>query len=132
MLITGNNSEIMEIINKIKNKYKISNCQKAKYILGITIERINQCYYISQQNIIENLLKHFHITNIKKANTPCTGDNKLSNNSEPFDPTTYKSAIGSLIYNLKTLDLISHLLPIKQPDIVKIQQSQIGKEFSIY
>ena len=67
MLITGNNSEIMEIINKIKNKYKISNCQKAKYILGITIERINQCYYISQQNIIENLLKHFHITNIKKA-----------------------------------------------------------------
>eukprot|EP00833_Pecoramyces_ruminatium_P006475 jgi/Orpsp1_1/1180507/evm.model.c7180000073688.1 len=35
---------------------------------------------------------------MKKVTIPCVGDNKISKNKEPFDKTTYKSAIGMLIY----------------------------------
>jgi len=56
MLIMGLNEEINSIIHKIMKKFKISNYGKAKYILGITIERNNTCYYIHQRNFIENML----------------------------------------------------------------------------
>jgi len=67
----------------------------------------NFTYTISQKFYIENLLNRFNISNIKKQKTPYTGENSISKNLQPFDPTTYKSAIGSLI----------HLSKCTRPDI---------------
>jgi len=91
--------EINDIINKIKSKFKISNYGPIKYLLGITIEQTKFEYRISQTNFIENLLSNFKITQNKRTNTPCTLNNIT--NDKPFDPTTYKSVIGSLIYLAK-------------------------------
>lgn len=101
MIITGTNKEIKEFINNITKKFKISKCQPIKYILGITIERDGFIYYVHQRNYIDKLLEEYNITNIKKATTPCTGDNTISENKTPFDITTYKSVLGSLIYLAK-------------------------------
>jgi len=35
---------------------------------------------------------------MRKVTTPCVGDNIISENNVPFDKTTYKSAIGMLIF----------------------------------
>ncbi len=108
MIITGFNYDLLYFIQKIKNKFSISNCQSINYILGISIEKDeNFNYSISQKSYIINLLNRFNINNIKKCNTPCTGENLISKNTTPFDKTTYKSAIGSLI----------HLAKCTRPDI---------------
>jgi len=101
MLIAGLIQEIKNFINNISSEFKISNCEKAKYILGINIEYKNNCYLIHQRNFIDNLLSTYNIKNIRSTNTPCTGYNLISENTTPFDSTIYKSAIGSLIYLAK-------------------------------
>jgi len=77
MIICGIASEIQKIINKIKSNFKISNYSPIKYLLGITVERENFNYYISQRNFIENIIKTFNITTNRKTNTPCTINVKL-------------------------------------------------------
>ena len=102
MLICGSTSETNKIINKIKGRFKISNCEPIKYMLGIKIEKQNNYFLLSQQHLINSLLEQYNITNIKKTRTPCVGDNTISENKTPFDQSTYKSAIGSLLYIAKT------------------------------
>ncbi len=108
MIITGFKHDLLYFIQKIKNKFSISNCQPINYILGISIEKdSNFNYTISQKSYIDNLLNRFNIKNIRKCKTPCTGENLISKNTNPFDKTIYKSAIGSLI----------HLSKCTRPDI---------------
>jgi len=108
MIITGFNHELLYFIQKIKNKFSISNCQFINYILGISIDKDdNFNYTINQKAYITNILNRYKISNIKKCSTPCTGENTISKNIQPFHPTTYKSAIGSLI----------HLAKCTRPDI---------------
>ena len=99
LLITGINNNIHDIIKKIKKSFKISKCNPADYILGINIERNNFQYSVNQIQFIKNILEKFKVTNIKKSKTPCTNNYTITNNNDQeFDKTTYKSAIGSLIY----------------------------------
>ena len=99
MLICGNDNEIQATINIIKSKFKISNSEPIKYILGITVEKSNFEYYISQRNFIDNLLSNFNIPINSKSSTPCNFSEIKDN--KPFNSTTFKSAIGSLIYLAK-------------------------------
>jgi len=96
--IAGLVKEISNIINKIKQKFKISKCEPINYILGIKIEKNNFNYSISQKHFINIILNKFNINNMRKVTTPCVGDNIISENNDPYDKTTYKSAIGMLIF----------------------------------
>ncbi len=97
MIITGKDFEIRETIRLIKSNFKISNCGPLKYLLGIKVEKHGYKYSISQSKYIEDILQKFNVNNIRRAKTPCTGDNP-DENKEPFNKTIYKSALGSLIY----------------------------------
>lgn len=101
MVITGEEDEIKDIIDIIKNNFKISKAEPANYILGIKIEKLNNKYFISQKGFIEKMLKVYNIKYTRKTNTPCVGDNLIKENNKPFNITSYKSAIGSLIYLAK-------------------------------
>ena len=108
MIITGFNHDLLYFIHKIQNKFSIFIGQSINYILGISIDVDKDFNYsISQSTFIQNLLNRYNIFNIKKSNIPCTGENLISKNNQPFDQTTYKSAIGSLI----------HLSKCTRPDI---------------
>ena len=43
-------------------------------------------------------MERFNIIENMKRNTPCVGDNLKSENTNPFDKSTYKSAIDMLIF----------------------------------
>jgi len=101
MIITGEKYEIKKAANIIKNNFKISKEESINYILGIKVEKEDNKYIISQIGFIEKLLKTVNIKYTRKTNTPCVGDNVISKNNEPFNITTYKSIIGSLIYLAK-------------------------------
>ena len=57
MLICGSALETNKIINKIKGRFKISNCEPIKYMLGIKIEKQNNYFLLSQQHLINSLLE---------------------------------------------------------------------------
>jgi len=78
----------------------IENLKPINFLLGIKVEKQGYNYSISQSAYIDSILARFNVNNIRKAKTPCTGDNP-GENKEPFDKTTYKSALGSLIYLAK-------------------------------
>jgi len=61
MLITGIKEEIFDIINIIKNNFKISKCEEINHILGLNVRKNKFGYTISQENYIENILKKFNI-----------------------------------------------------------------------
>jgi len=108
IIITGHTYEILEFVSFIKNKFSISKCEPANFILGIKIEKNDDFNYsISQEAFIHNILSKFKITNIQKSKSPYSGDNTNNKNNSPFSKTIYKSAIGSLI----------HLAKCTRPDI---------------
>ena len=101
MVITGEDKEIKKIVNIIKNNFKLSKVEPINYILGIKIDKEDNKYYISQEGFIVKLLETFNLKYTRKTNTPCVWDNTKGENKKQFDVTTYKNAIGSLIYLAK-------------------------------
>jgi len=97
MLIIGENFEIVRIVSRIKDNFKVSKCGFADFILGIKIERENNDIYISQEAFIDNLLNKYSINNKKKIKSPCSV-NENNEDNEPVDKIKFKSIIGSLIY----------------------------------
>ena len=67
MIITGKTYEIEKTIKLIKNNFKISNCERINYLLGIKVEKKGYKYSISQRNYIENILSKFKVNNTRKA-----------------------------------------------------------------
>ena len=102
MIIAGEKPVINNIVLQIRKEFKISNFGPISHILGIKIEKSNFTYTISQSHYIKHLLEKFNMTNTRSRNTPCTIFDKNNLNTQPFDKTKYKSAIGALIYIAKS------------------------------
>jgi len=97
MLITGIKKKSFNIINIIKNNFKISKCKEMNHILGLNVRKNKFGYTISQENYIESILKKFNIKENQKASTSYTGDDVKLINKTPFDKT-----IGCLIHVSKS------------------------------
>ena len=65
-------------------------------VLQLNKRNLNTEFY---KQILLKIQSNFKITQNKRTNTTCTLNNIT--NDKPFDPTTYKSIIGSLIYLAK-------------------------------
>ena len=80
---------------------------EAKFILGIKIERIENCLYLSQEEYLARVLKRLNMINYKGTRTPLKLDiknslSKSSCNEENNDSKNfpYREAIGCLMYAL--------------------------------
>ena len=97
VLITGTDYEINNTVNLIKEKYTITGVGNADLIIGIKIEKINNGYLLQQERYLTDILDKFGLTNCRSSKIP--GPIKLINkNSNSFDATTYRAAVGSLLY----------------------------------
>jgi hypothetical protein len=109
--------QITEFKNYISNKFKTKDLGHLKYILGITIEKLNNnTLIIHQKNYIEKIIKRFkYLDESKETEIPIQPNHNLTSdlrheneNLRKFiDSTKYREVIGSLIY----------LMTCNRPDI---------------
>jgi len=103
--------EYNEIINKLKNKYEMTDLGEISHILGMRVRRVDNTLYIDQKTYIDDKLKQFDMSNCKSSTTPESLD-KLTKNTDKTkieNEELYRSIVGSLIYaSVSTRPDITH------------------------
>lgn len=100
LLHTSNTQEeVIDIKNKLRSEFEITDLGPAKYILGMRINKDNNKITLDQTNYIEKVLQRFKMEDCKPSTTPMELGVKLeksvNKNSTEYD---YRSLIGSLMY----------------------------------
>uniref|UniRef100_A0A8I7BEB6 Integrase catalytic domain-containing protein n=1 Tax=Hordeum vulgare subsp. vulgare TaxID=112509 RepID=A0A8I7BEB6_HORVV len=71
-----------------------------KFFLGFQIQQFQEGIFLSQTKYLKDILENFDMTNAKPMKTSMATVVVLNEdtNGIPFDPSTYRSMIGSLLY----------------------------------
>ena len=97
ILIAGKENEIKIIKEYFKRKYKIKEIGDVDFVIGIKFVKHKNGYFMHQRRYIIEVLEKFNMNNEKPLrNTKPITDDKLRNIK--FNQTTYRSAIGNLLY----------------------------------
>jgi hypothetical protein len=101
IIITGNNSTtISNIITQLSTAFELKDLGPLRYFLGLQIEYKKVGLFVHQHKYITDLLNKFHMTECKAATTPIATTPPLSTTTTDllFDPTPYRSLVGTLQY----------------------------------
>eukprot|EP00253_Pinus_taeda_P028924 PITA_28924 len=84
----------------MKEEFEMTDMGLLRYFLGIEIDQNENGIFISQEKYAIELLERFNMQDSKAAITPIAMGLKLSkeDSSKDFDPSLYKSIVGSLMY----------------------------------
>ena len=71
-----------------------------KFFLGFQIQQFQEGIFLSQAKYLKDILEKFGMSDASPCKTPMPTKITLTEdtNGTPFDPSTYRSMIGSLLY----------------------------------
>ena len=87
-----------EVKAKLMLKFEMKDLGQISRFLGIDFKIKPDEIRMSQHVYTEKLLEKYNMLDCKPRLTPCEQKLSFSEDADPFDPTTYREAIGSLIY----------------------------------
>eukprot|EP00253_Pinus_taeda_P003658 PITA_03658 len=93
----------------MKEGFEMTDMGFLRYFLGIEVDQNEKGIFISQARYVNQVLSRFNMEECKAAITPTVMRLKLSreDSSKDFDPSLYKSIVGSLMYLTATrLDIM--------------------------
>eukprot|EP00253_Pinus_taeda_P014259 PITA_14259 len=84
----------------MKEEFEMTDMAFLRYFLGIEVDQNEKGIFISQARYVNQVLSRFNMQECKAAITPTVMGLKLSreDSSKDFDPSLYKSIVGSLMY----------------------------------
>eukprot|EP00253_Pinus_taeda_P006736 PITA_06736 len=84
----------------MKEEFEMTDMGLLRYFLGIEVDQNEYGIFISQEKYVNEVLGRFNMQECKAAITPTVMGLKLSeeDGSKDFDPSLYKSIVGSLMY----------------------------------
>eukprot|EP00253_Pinus_taeda_P025724 PITA_25724 len=84
----------------MKEEFEMTDMGLLRYFLGIEVDQNKNGIFISQAKYVNEVLGRFNMQECKAAITPIVMGLKLSkeDNNKDFDPSLYKSIVGSLMY----------------------------------
>eukprot|EP00253_Pinus_taeda_P035126 PITA_35126 len=84
----------------MKEEFEMTDMGLLRYFLGIEVDKNENGIFISQARYVNEVLGKFNMQECKAAITPTVMGLKLSkeDSSKDFDPSLYKSIVGSLMY----------------------------------
>jgi len=101
VIFTGNDDHLIENFKTVmKEEFEMTNMGLLRYFLGIEVDKNQNGVFISQEKYVNEVLERFNMQESKVAITPTMMGLKLSkeDSSKDFDPSLYKSIVGSLMY----------------------------------
>eukprot|EP00253_Pinus_taeda_P006070 PITA_06070 len=115
VIFTGNDDYFIEDFKTVmKEEFEMTNMGLQRYFLGIEVEQNGNGIFISQEKYANEVLERFNMQESKAAITPTVMGLKLSKEdiSKDFDPSLYKSIVGSLMYLTATRPDIMHAVSL--------------------
>eukprot|EP00253_Pinus_taeda_P016232 PITA_16232 len=97
----GNDVCLIENFKAVmKEEFEMTDMDLLRYFLGIEVDQNENEIFISQAKYVNEVLGRFNMQECKAAITPTIIELKLSkeDNIKDFDPSLYKSIVGSLMY----------------------------------
>eukprot|EP00253_Pinus_taeda_P028322 PITA_28322 len=97
----GNDDQLIKNFKSVmKEEFEMTDMGFLRYFLGIEVDQNEKGNFISQARYVNQVLSRFNMQKCKAAITPTVMGLKLSreDNSKDFDPSLYKSIVGSLMY----------------------------------
>eukprot|EP00253_Pinus_taeda_P005140 PITA_05140 len=84
----------------MRGEFEMSDMGLLRYFLGIEVEQRENGIFISQAIYVNEVLERFNMQECKVTITPTVMGLKLSkeDSNKDFDPSLYKSIVGSLMY----------------------------------
>ena len=101
VIFTGNDDYFIENFKTVvKEEFEMTDMGLLRYFLRIEVEQNGNGIFISQVKYVNEVLEKFNMQERKATITPTVMGLKLSkeDNSKDFDPSLYKSIVGSLMY----------------------------------
>eukprot|EP00253_Pinus_taeda_P015702 PITA_15702 len=101
VIFTGNDVYLIENFKTVmKEEFEMTDIGLLSYFLGIEVDQNENGIFISQAKYVNEVLGRFNMQDCKAAITPTVMGLKLSkeDSSKDFDPSLYKSIVGSLMY----------------------------------
>eukprot|EP00253_Pinus_taeda_P030259 PITA_30259 len=98
----------------MKEEFEITDMGLLRYFLGIEVEKNGNEIFISQAKYVNEVLERFNMHESKATITLTVMGLKLSkeDSSKDFDPSLYKSIVGSLMYLTATRPNIMHTVSL--------------------
>eukprot|EP00253_Pinus_taeda_P007460 PITA_07460 len=115
VIFTGNDDYLIENFKAVmKEEFEMTDMGLLRYFLGTEVEKSENGIFISQEKDANEVLDRFNMQDSKAAITPTVMGLKLSkeDNSKDFDPSLYKSIVGSLMYLTATRPDITHAISL--------------------
>eukprot|EP00253_Pinus_taeda_P031676 PITA_31676 len=101
VIFTGNDDHLIENFKTVmKEEFEMTDMGLLRYFLGIEVDQNENGIFITQAKYVNEVLERFNMQDSKAAITPIVMGLKLSkeDSSKVFDPSLYKSIVGSLMY----------------------------------
>eukprot|EP00253_Pinus_taeda_P035982 PITA_35982 len=101
VIFTSNDDYLIKNFKSVmKEEFEITDIGLLRYILGIEVDQNKNGIFISQARYVNKVLSRFNMQECKATITPMVMGLKLSKEdiSKDFDPSLYKSIVGSLMY----------------------------------
>eukprot|EP00253_Pinus_taeda_P029907 PITA_29907 len=101
VIFSGNHDYLIENFKLImKEEFEMNDMGLLRYFLGIEIDQNKNGIFISQARYVNEVLGRFNMQECKATITPTVMGLKLNkeDSNKDFDPSLYKSIIGSLMY----------------------------------
>eukprot|EP00253_Pinus_taeda_P025562 PITA_25562 len=98
----------------MEEEFEMTDMGLLRYFLGIEVEQNGNGIFISQAKYVNEVLEKFKMQESKATITPTIMGLKLSkeDNNKDFDPSLYKSIVGSLMYLIATRPDIMHVVSL--------------------
>nr|GEY60864.1 putative ribonuclease H-like domain-containing protein [Tanacetum cinerariifolium] len=103
ILFGSTNKDLCKAFEKLmKDKFQMSSMGELTFFLGLQVKQKKDGIFISQDKYVAKILRKFALTDGKSASTPIDTEKPLlmDPNGEDVDVHTYRSMIGSLIYEV--------------------------------
>eukprot|EP00253_Pinus_taeda_P023712 PITA_23712 len=115
VMFASNDDYLIENFKTVmKEEFEMTDMCLLRYFLGIEVEQNGNGIFISQEKYVNEVLERFNMQESKVAITPTVMGLKLNkkDRSKDFDPSLYKSIVGSLMYLTATRPDIMHVVSL--------------------